>query len=228
MRLGVIVRGVAVLSVSAVSVLAQQASDVDPDKVRAEWVESNPVHPLSNTVVRTDAIVDLGRQLFFDVRLSADGDRSCNTCHVLDDYGANGGVEGVVSVRDVPSLFDLNSVLYYSWDARFRNLSEQTRASLISPHEMGEQTLDQVVERIAKVKAYVSTFESAFEKKGLTAETVTHALVAFQEGLVTESPWDRFLAGDDDAISVEALRGAELFDEHSCSSSHTGPTGHTS
>ena len=203
-------------------VCGQEPGSVDPKKVREEWVESNPVHPLSNTVVRTDAIVDLGRQLFFDTRLSASGDRSCNSCHVLDDYGANGGVEGVTPVRDVPSLYDLNSMLYYSWDARNRTLWDQTRESLTSTHEMGERELEAIVKQIASVKAYVETFKVAFPDKGVSADTVTHALVAFQEGLITESSWDRFLAGDDDAISVEALRGAELFDEHSCSSCHTG------
>lgn len=164
----------------------------------------------------TPAKVELGRQLFFDQRLSADGTVSCASCHKPELAFADGkavaeGVAGRRGPRNSPSVLN---VIYNSgnfWDGRSETLEEQAIQPLINPLEMGDQTHAAVVARLQRLPEYVSAFQSVF-RGGITIERLGHALAAYERTLVSgAAPIDHYLAGDTNALDEAAKRGLALF-----------------
>jgi cytochrome c peroxidase len=171
--------------------------------------------------------VRLGKQLFFDPRLSGDNTMSCATCHLpekafVDGRARGKGRDGKELTRNVPSL--LNAGLYpsYFWDGRAKSLEEQALAPIESPDEMN-QDLDELERELNAVPGYMAQFERAFGTK-VTRRSIAKALAAFQRTLVSRnSPFDRYLGGDEDALSSEAQDGMRLFVEADCVRCHKGP-----
>lgn len=172
--------------------------------------------------------VELGKHLFFDPRLSGDNTMSCATCHLPEKAFADGrargrGHEGKELTRNVPSL--LNAGLYssYLWDGRAKSLEEQALGPIEAPDEMN-QDLDELVRELNAVPGYVEQFQQVFGTK-VTRDGIAKALAAFQRTLGSRnSPLDRYLAGDEDALSPEAQEGLRLFvGEAGCIRCHSGP-----
>ncbi len=164
----------------------------------------------------TPAKVELGKQLFFDQKLSADGSVSCSSCHDSRLAFADGkktatGIGGRRGVRNSPSLFNamFNSSLF--WDGRADSLEAQIRAPLINPDEMGNTSPEQAVERIAHIPAYAAQFQRVFGAP-VNADSLSKAIAAYERTLVSaNSRLDRFLAGDRKALSDRAQLGFNLF-----------------
>ena len=175
------------------------------------------------------AKVRLGKQLFFDSRLSGDNKMSCATCHRLEKGFGDGlevgiGHRGRKLSRNTQTLLN---VAYYPklfWDGRATTLEEQALMPIQSPDEMN-QDLTQLEEELNAVTGYVRQFKTVFGTK-VTRKGIAKALAAFQRSLVTgPSPYDRYVSGDRKALSAEAKRGMELFfGEAGCSECHTAPT----
>ena len=173
--------------------------------------------------------IDLGRTLFFDKRLSANSNISCNDCHDLKKYGTNGEYFTKLRAqkkffRDVPSIYNKSDIDLYNWDARNTSLTEKTADSLKSPHEMNVQNDADLIERLKAVAEYIKLFKNAYPKDTtpINLANIVKALVSFQNGLNTPAPIDSFLKGDDKALSQAQLKGALLFEKRSCSACHTG------
>ena len=182
--------------------------------------------PASNPT--TDAKVELGRLLFFDSRLSGDNLLSCASCHIPEKGFADGlarspGKDGKLLARNTPSVLNTAFLSSLFWDGRVASLEEQALAPLSSPDEM-HQGIDELVRELARVDEYAERFETAFGI-GPSRETIGQALAAFQRTLVSRnSPLDRYLAGEKDALSKQARRGLELFTgEAGCIRCHHGP-----
>lgn len=164
----------------------------------------------------TPAKVELGRQLFFDKRLSADGSVSCSSCHDPRFAFADGkttavGIVGRRGARNTPTVLNamFNSTLF--WDGRVESLEAQTKEPLINPDEMGNTSHEQVVKRIAAIPEYSQQFQSVFGGP-TNLDLLSKAIAAYERTLVSaNSPFDRFLAGDRKALSEPAQRGLTLF-----------------
>jgi cytochrome c peroxidase len=164
----------------------------------------------------TAAKVELGRKLFFDARLSADGKVSCASCHDPKMAFADGkvvaeGIDGKLGTRNSPSL--LNSMFYPNqfWDGRAEGLEDQAIQPLINPIEMGNDTYDQVVARLKTLPEYRAEFQVVFGGD-VTIARVGQAISAYERTLVSgDSPFDRFNAGDSSAMSDAAKRGLTVF-----------------
>ncbi|QDU98997.1 cytochrome-c peroxidase [Lignipirellula cremea] len=176
----------------------------------------------------TPAKVALGRQLFFDTRLSGDNRMSCASCHLPDKAFADGlprsaGNAGQELTRNTPSLLNVAFFERLFWDGRSKSLEEQALAPLQSPAEMN-QDLDELEKELNAVPGYRRQFQDVFQSP-VTRRGVAQALAAFQRTLVTQpSPFDRYLAGDEEALSDEAKRGLELFTGAAdCVRCHQGP-----
>jgi cytochrome c peroxidase len=164
----------------------------------------------------TQAKVGLGKELFFDKRLSADGSVSCATCHdpnlaFTDGKKVSDGIKGRRGRRNSPTILNamFNSAQF--WDGRAETLEAQAVLPLIDADEMGNQSLDEVVARLQKVPEYTKLFRQAFNT-GVTIEGLARAISAFERTLVSgDSPFDRFVAGDREAMSEAAKRGMLLF-----------------
>ena len=160
--------------------------------------------------------VELGRKLFFDKRLSADGQVSCATCHdprlgFTDAKPKAEGIGGRRGARNTPTI--LNSMFNAGqfWDGRAATLDAQALMPLVNPDEMGNETLEQVVARLQKIPEYSIGFREIFGR-ALTMDDLAKAIAAYERTLVSgNSPFDRYISGDRTAITESALRGLGLF-----------------
>lgn len=175
----------------------------------------------------TPAKVELGRKLFFDARLSADGKISCATCHdpklgFTDGKVFAEGIGGSIGTRNSPTLLNAMFNPNQFWDGRAGTLEEQAIQPLINPIEMGNPSHDTVVNRLRSLAEYRAEFQSVFGGE-ITIARTGQAIAAYERMLVAaDSPFDRFIAGDTNAIGDAAKRGFALFrGKARCSRCHT-------
>jgi cytochrome c peroxidase len=176
----------------------------------------------------TEQKIALGEKLYFDKRLSLDGTVSCATCHdpanaFTDHSPVAVGVGGRVGTRSAPTI--LNSAFngLEFWDGRASSLEEQAKQPLINPAEMGMKDHKAVVDRVSSIPEYRKEFERIFRREGITIDTIVKAIAAFERiQLSGNSPFDRFVAGEKEAISAAQERGLELFKGKArCTECHT-------
>lgn len=176
----------------------------------------------------TAAKVALGKQLFFDPRLSGDNSMSCATCHLPAKAFGDGrprarGHKGKVLTRNTPTLLNVGFFNSFLWDGRVKSLEEQALGPIQSKDEMN-QDLKELEKELNAVPGYVRQFRQVFGTK-VTRDGIAKAIAAFQRTLVTKpSAFDRYLAGQKDALSKEAKQGLELFTGAAgCVRCHHGP-----
>lgn len=188
------------------------------------------IHPLDNP--SSPQKVELGRQLFYDPVLSTSGTISCATCHHPDLGFSNGAPTSTprpgALPRNVSTLWNTAYNRFLLWDGRETSLESHARLPLTLPNEMDSQP-QEVEVRLRAIDAYVDLFDAAFgdAEEGVTFENVTKALASFQRTLVsTNSVYDRFAAGDQDALTAEQQRGMDLFfsEQTRCAECHQPPT----
>jgi cytochrome c peroxidase len=193
-----------------------------------EALPSKPPVPADNPI--TQAKVELGKQLYFDPRLSKDGTISCNSCHNVmaggDDNRPNSvGVKGQHGGRSAPTVWNSAFMSVQFWDGRAKSLEEQAKGPLTNPIEMGMDNHGLVIERIKKMPEYVSAFKKAFPKDSeITIDHVAKAIATYERTLITPgSAFDRYQKGDKKALSAQAVRGMGLVQSVGCTSCHSGP-----
>jgi len=176
----------------------------------------------------TDTKIALGKRLFFDTILSADRTMSCASCHILEEGGDDNlptaiGIHGQANPFHLNSPTVLNAALAKAqfWDGRAKDVEEQAGGPIQAPFEMG-MTPGEVEKRLNAHPAYMKLFNTVFGEGHITFEQVRYAIGAYERTLLTRSAYDRFLEGDDRAISQEAQRGMSLFITKGCSGCHTG------
>jgi cytochrome c peroxidase len=179
-----------------------------PREVWAYYVpKTNPI---------TAAKVELGRKLFFDSKLSADGTVSCATCHdparaFTDGKQTAEGIAGRRGKRNSPTLLNAMFNASQFWDGRASSLEEQAKMPLLNPDEMGNASYDQVVSRLSAIPEYTKLFRDVFDASP-NIDSVAKAIAAFERTLVSgNAPIDRYLAGDVNALSESARNGLILF-----------------
>src|SRR5215475_9190949 len=175
----------------------------------------------------TPSKVELGRKLFFDARLSADGRISCSSCHdpklaFTDGRAVAEGIAGRRGSRNSPTLLNAMFNAGQFWDGRADTLEDQALQPLVNQLEMGNDSHDQVVKRLRAIPEYRAEFQSVFDSE-VKIELVGKAIAAYERALVSgDSPLDRFVAGDQNAISDAAKRGFALFrGKARCTRCHT-------
>ena len=177
----------------------------------------------------TEAKVELGKMLFFEPRISASGVISCATCHnpalgYTDRIPRATGHDGQVGDRNTPTV--LNSGLFGAqfWDGRAATLEDQALGPIEADIEMN-MPIDQAVNRLKEFPIYQKQFTAAFGGKDpIKPENMALALAAFQRTLMTpNSPLDRYLAGDVEAMSAQQKRGMKAFVDRGCIACHSGP-----
>lgn len=175
------------------------------------------------------ARIDLGRHLYYDVRLSSNDSISCNSCHLLDKYGVDGedfskGVPGTKVGRNSPTVYNAAGHIAQFWDGRAADLEEQAKGPILAGKEMGMPSPEAVVEKLSKTAEYPGLFAKAFpdEDTPLTYDNVGTAIGAFERNLITPSKWDDYLKGDKTALSEAEVNGARTFMEVGCTACHSG------
>jgi len=183
-------------------------------------LETNPITPVK---------LELGKMLYFEPRLSQSWLISCNTCHNLglggvDLMETSIGHGWQAGPRNAPTV--LNSVynLAQFWDGRAADLMEQAQGPVQAAVEMSS-TPERTVATLKSIPEYVAMFEEAFpgEPDAVTFENMARAIEAFEATLITpNSPFDRYLGGDDAALTEEEKQGLTLFMDAGCTACHGG------
>ena len=164
----------------------------------------------------TPAAVALGENLFFDGWLSGDGTVACATCHdparaFTDGRPVSVGIHGRAGQRNAPTVLNALYNKTQFWDGRVVTLEQQAALPITNPFEMGSSSVADAVSRISGDKDYQAQFMRAFGR-GVNEQDMLRAIASYERTLASfESPFDRFIAGDADAISDSAKRGWELF-----------------
>jgi cytochrome c peroxidase len=181
--------------------------------------------PADNPITAEKAA--LGRQLFFDMRLSGDGSRSCYSCHQCDLGLADGKPTAVGAferplTRNSPTLWNIGYHSEFYWDGRANSLEGQALAAWRGGNMGAGDNLDQIVGQLNSTEGYASQFQSVFGGEA-TPDNVSQALTTYMRTIVShETPWDAWQAGDQSAVSEAAKRGFEAFKKAECNNCHDG------
>lgn len=194
------------------------------------WLELGvvPDSPLKSMQDSLAAIINLGKTLFFDTRLSSSNKISCASCHLPQKQWADGRVKSLghndlENKRNSPSILNVWFYNKLFWDGRSYSLADQAFSPINSESEMASEMPD-LMRKLRGIKEYVPLFENAFKGEGINPETVTTALAVFQKTIVSKkAAFDYFLEGDKKAMSDAALRGLHIYrTKANCMNCHNG------
>ena len=184
--------------------------------------------PQPATNLNYDSKIWLGKQLYFDGRLSKNNAISCAFCHnpvtgFADPKQTSVGVVGQRGGRQAPTVYNTAFNPFQFWDGRVGSLEEQAIGPIHNPIEMAE-THENVVPKIAKIKGYKEQFQKVFGT-GVSLQGIAEAVAAFERTIIsTNSPFDKFVLGDDKAMDAAAQRGMAVFKgKGRCIACHNGP-----
>jgi cytochrome c peroxidase len=172
--------------------------------------------------------VTLGRMLFFDPRLTVDGNVSCATCHQPALYGTDArptsiGVKQRPHPRNAPTILNAPLAFANHWRGDRESVEDQAAQALTAPITSGLEEGD-VVDRLDRIAGYAPLFEAAFPKDlhPVTVKTIAAAIAAYERTLVTPSRFDTYLAGAVAALSPAARAGLQTFIKTGCATCHSG------
>jgi len=209
-----------------------------------EWELQNPIRPLPASPLGIDqTLADLpepptperarlGRWLFYDARISANGSISCASCHrpenaFSEPTAVSTGIGGQTGTRKSPTFINAAFAFYpnFFWDGRASSLEEQALGPIANPIEMGS-THDTMIQTLTEIAAYKPYFVEAFGSDEITTDRVAKAIADYERTCLTgNSPWDRWRKNKDEAaVSDEVKLGHEVFfGKGACSTCHVGP-----
>ena len=186
-----------------------------------------PVRPI---IARTDVDqrkVALGYLLYHDTRLSVDNTVSCATCHGLNTGGVDNlkyskGVANNMGGVNAPTTYNAVYNFVQFWDGRAKTLAEQAAGPPLNPVEMASTSFDEIIAKLEQDKQYVEAFKALYPD-GITEANITNAIEEFERTLVTpNSAFDKWLLGDNKALTAEEIHGYELFKANNCATCHVG------
>ena len=186
-----------------------------------------PVRPVDEYVEHDPAKAALGFALFHDTRLSVDNTVSCASCHDLatagvDNHQYSHGVNDLMGGVNAPTVYNAVYNFVQFWDGRAETLAAQAAGPPLNPIEMASPSFESIVAKLNADKAFAKAFTAVYPD-GITEANITDAIEHFERTLITPgSRFDKWLLGDDSAITAEELRGYELFKENNCATCHVG------
>ncbi len=175
-------------------------------------------------------LVDLGRMLYYETRLSRGQDISCNSCHMLDKFGVDGeptspGFKGQRGGRNSPTTYNAALHMAQFWDGREPTVEAQAKGPVLNPIEMAMPDAKKVEMVLKSIPGYQDAFKAAFpgQDQPITYDNMAAAIGAFERGLVTkDSKFDKYMGGDAAALSDAEVAGLDLFVTTGCVSCHSG------
>jgi len=206
---------------------AKSAGASKPDDIRVplgllpiQWPPDNPY---------SKAKVELGKLLYFDKRLSADGSVSCGTCHhpkfaFTDGASVSTGIKGQKGGRSAPTVLNRAYSLAQFWDGRAPTLEEQAKGPMANPIEMGH-THEAIVAKLRGIPGYRPLFKTAFGTEEIDIDRVAKAIATFERTVLSgNSPYDQWKVGNKKtAMTQEQIRGAQIFaGKARCDQCHEG------
>ncbi len=225
---------VAGLFAGAVCLATDVLADPHGNTITVDGVAVQDIGPLPTAVPTPStnlgyaAKVELGKQLYFDGRLSKNGQVACAFCHnpfagFADPRQTSIGVDGKIGGRQAPTVLNTAFNRIQFWDGRAGSLEEQAIGPIQNPIEMGE-THENVVKKLRKIKGYQDQFKAVFGAE-VNLQGIAEAIAAYERTVIsTDSPFDKYVAGDQNAMDAAAVRGLALFKGKArCILCHGGP-----
>jgi cytochrome c peroxidase len=207
------------ISVEDQQLWAQAQNYFEPVEGYAE----NPDNPI------TEEKIALGKKLYYDTRLSLNGNNSCNSCHNLASYGVDNetfstGDAGKKGGRNSPTVLNAALAAVQFWDGRARDVEEQSGMPILNPVEMAIPSKDFLEKRLSETKEYPALFAAAFPKENnpLRYENLQKAIGAFERTLITPSRFDDFIGKHPGYLNKDEKEGLRLFIETGCTNCHSG------
>ena len=200
-----------------------------PNPLAAEEWANETIRPIPDSLAVDSRKVELGKLLFHDGRLSLDNTISCASCHNLETGGVDNkqyseGVGGQFGGENAPTVFNAYFNFVQFWDGRAATLADQAAGPPLNPVEMASESFDQICAKLQADENMVKMFAEIYPD-GITEANITNAIQEFEMTLLTpNSPFDRYLKGDNDALSAEEIEGYDLFKENGCATCHAGET----
>ncbi len=194
----------------------------------ASQVRKEPIEAIQPAKVASPELVELGKKLYFDPRLSKSGFISCNSCHNLSMGGSDNlktsiGHNWQKGPINSPTVLNSAMNVAQFWDGRAATLKAQAGGPIANPGEMAF-THELAVAMLGTIPGYVSEFERVFKSRAIDIDKVTTAIAAFEETLVTpHSRFDKWLLGDQAALNADEQAGYTLFKSSGCTACHNGP-----
>ena len=192
-----------------------------------EKFANEPIQPVVESVEYNPEKAELGFMLYHDNRLSGDNTLSCASCHNLGTAGVDNkkvsdGINNQKGGINAPTVYNAVFNIKQFWDGRARDLQEQAAGPPLNPVEMGSKSWDEVIPKLNADTKLKEAFTVIYPE-GFTGETITHAIAEFEKSLITpNSAFDKYLQGDENAISDDAKEGYLLFKEKKCATCHVG------
>lgn len=212
---------------------SKEKAKVDTEDYEAIYDKATTFfQPISSLDLQTpdSKKVELGKYLFFDTRLSGEGNISCNSCHNLKTYGVDnerfspGDAPGTFGGRNSPTVFHAALHKMQFWDGRAADVEEQAGGPILNPLEHNIKDEKQLVDRLKKEELYQDLFAKAYGGDDpITFANLTNAIGAFERTLIPEGRFDTYLAGDHDALNDQEKRGLRSFIDSGCITCHSGP-----
>jgi cytochrome c peroxidase len=175
-------------------------------------------------------LVDLGRMLYYETRMSKSQELACNSCHLLDRYGVDNeptspGHKGQRGSRNSPTSYNAALQFAQFWDGRAATIEDQAKGPVLNAVEMAMPDEAFVLRVLKSIPGYQPLFEAAFPNDAdpITYDNIAKAIGAFERGLVTpNSQFDRYLGGDAAALTPDEAAGLDLFVTTGCTTCHSG------
>ncbi|QDU89673.1 Cytochrome c551 peroxidase precursor [Pirellulimonas nuda] len=209
---------------------APAAPNAPPSQLPDGWSALPASAEPPGEVPASNDLTELGKQLFFEPRISLTGTVSCNSCHNVMEGGDDGrttsmGVLGRTGTRNSPTVWNAAFMPTQFWDGRAVTLEEQAGGPMLASPEMGMSSHDLVVSRLRLVPGYVEAFRKTFGGDDpVSIENTTKAIAAFERTLITPgSRYDRYAAGETSALTQQEARGMQHFEQVGCASCHAAP-----
>ena len=226
---GLILSGVAGLAADAIAQAPSQGHDAKRLLEDAKAI----FQPLPAIPTATDpamaARIDLGRRLFFESRVSVDGNVSCSHCHQPDRQATDGlakaiGVFGRENARNAPTIFNASLNFRQHWRGDRESLEDQAEKSLLGAASFGNPDFATPVGKLKAIPAYGPAFAAAFpeDKDPITSKNFACAIAAYERTLLTPSKFDAFLGGDLQALTDAERAGLRKFIDLGCAACHNG------
>lgn len=187
----------------------------------------DPVQPITDSLPVNPAKVTLGNKLFHDTRFSADNTVSCATCHGLNTGGVDNkqyseGVDGKFGGVNAPTVYNAALNFVQFWDGRAETLAAQAAGPPMNPVEMASASWEQIIDKLKQDKELTAEF-TAIYPDGYSGDNLTNAIEEFEKTLLTpNSPFDKYLKGDDKALTAQEVKGYDLFKANDCATCHVG------
>jgi len=188
---------------------------------------NEPVRPIDKVLEYDQAKAALGYALFHDTRLSVDNTVSCASCHEIENAGVDNhqyshGVNDQLGGVNAPTVYNAVYNFVQFWDGRAKTLADQAAGPPLNPVEMASDSFDQIIAKLQADRKFAKAFTAVYPD-GITQANITDAIEQYERTLITpDSPFDKWLRGDDSALTAEQVEGYELFKKYDCATCHAG------